>query len=119
MYINNWIRPVTVALMILSVSVTAYAGALISDPVEKNASPAKERPTPIGTAVTGAGNVTPIVSSTDTTQRLSCWQYGKLIFEQAAIPPKDKMANIQILQNPDSGEKMIFFDFRTAFCLIK
>lgn len=99
--------------------VTSYAEALLADPLEKSSLPAKEQIIPLGTAVTGAGNVTPIAGKADMPQKMSCWQYGKLIFEHNVIPSKEKMANIRLLQNPETGVKMQFFDFKTAFCLIK
>lgn len=102
-----------------SVSSTAYAGALISDPVEKNSPVTKKQSAPIGTAITGAGNVTPIISHADAPQKMSCWQYGKLIFEQPVIAPKDKVTDMRLLHNPDTDETMLLFDFKTAFCLIK
>jgi hypothetical protein len=98
---------------------SAYAGALLSDPTEKNVPVVKKKSTPIGTAVTGAGNVTPISNHSDLPQKMSCWQYGKLIFEQSAIAPKDKVTDMRLLHNPDTGESMLLFDFKTAFCIIK
>lgn len=106
-------------MLVCAVSISAYAGALLSDPAEKIQPAPKKQPTTIGTAVTGAGNVTPIVSHANAPQKMSCWQYGKLIFEQTVIAPKDKVTDMRLLHNPETGEVVLLFDFKTAFCLIK
>jgi hypothetical protein len=110
---------VTLILLILSVSTPAYAGALLSNPNEKNSPPINTQTAPIGTAITDAGNTTPITNNTDAPQKLSCWQYGKLILEQTVIAPKDKVTDMRLLRNPETGEKMLFLDFKTALCFIK
>jgi hypothetical protein len=99
--------------------VTANAGALFTDPVEKNPPAIKKQTSPIGTAVTGAGNVTPLTKNPDVLQKMTCWQYGKLIFEQTVIAPKDKVTDMRLLENPENGEVMLAFDFKNAFCFIK
>lgn len=116
-HIKFRITPLLTILLVFSI--TANAGALLSDPGEKSAPPAKKQTTPIGTAVTGAGNVTPIISVAEAPQKMSCWQYGKLILEQTVIAPKDKITDMRLLHNPETGEKMLLFDFKTAFCIIK
>lgn len=117
-YIKNLPGSVALVIFLLTVSHAVYAGASLSDPMEKDV-PAKKRATAIGTAVTGAGNVTPIVKPGEAPQRMSCWQYGKLIFEQAVIAPDIKVTDARVFQNPETGEKMLAFDYINAFCFIK
>ena len=98
---------------------SAYAEALITDPVEMNKTTLKKPSKPIGTAVPGAGNVTPINKPAEITQKMTCWQFGKLIFEQAVIAPRDKVTDVRLLYHPDTGVEMLAFDFQNAFCFIK
>jgi len=98
---------------------TAHAGALLTDPLEKSVAPTKKPNTPIGTAVTGAGNVSPITTSAEAPQKMTCWQYGKLILEQTVVAPKDKVIDVRLLESPDRGATMQAFDFKNAFCFIK
>lgn len=116
-HIKNRVSLLSIPILVFSIS--ANAGALLSDPGEKSAPPAKKQSSPIGTAVTGAGNVTPIISVAEAPQKISCWQYGKLILEQTVIAPKDKITDMRLLHNPETGDKMLLFDFKTAFCFIK
>jgi hypothetical protein len=101
------------------ISSVTYAEALLNDPSDKNYTTQKKQPKPLGTAVSGAGNVTPIVNSANVPQIMTCWQYGKLILEQPVIPPKDKATDILMLHNPQSGKEILAIDFKSAFCLIK
>ena len=116
---RSWTLMVILLMAFFSVSNSANAEALLSDPLEKNVSITKKQNSPIGTAVTGAGNVTPIAKVADAPQKMSCWQYGKLILEQTVIAPKDKITDMRMLYNPETKEKMILFDYKTAFCIIK
>ena len=100
------------------VSTPAAAGALIADPAEKIPTP-KKHTEPMGTAVGGTGNTTPIARDTPTSQRISCWQNGELIFEQPVLAPKDKVVDIRLLHNPIKNADMIALDFKNAFCFIK
>ena len=116
---KNYIWIVLLIISGMSNPILSYAGASLSDPLEKNVPVTKKLTTPIGTAVTGAGNVTPIVVVASGAQKMNCWQYGKLILEQTVIAPKDKITDMRMLHNPETGEQMMLFDFKTAFCIIK
>lgn len=116
---KNYIWIVLLIISGMSNSILSYAGASLSDPLEKSVPVIKKQATPIGTAVTGAGNVTPIAGVASAAQKMNCWQYGKLILEQTVIAPKDKITDMRMLHNPETGEQMMLFDFKTAFCIIK
>ena len=118
MRITRCVRNTTLSFCLFFATVAAYAGALISDANDQNVPVAKKQSTPIGTAVSGAGNVTPI-NHAESPQKMSCWQYGKLILEQTVIAPKDKVTDMRLLHNPESDEKILLLDFKTAFCVIK
>lgn len=96
-----------------------YAETLITEPLDKDAATQKKQSKPLGTAVSGAGNVTPIIRSGDAPQVMSCWQYGKLILEQPIVPPKEKSNDIRMLHNPQTGKEVLAYDFKSAFCFIK
>lgn len=110
-----------IALIFLAslVSTTSTAGALFVDPLEKNTPAPTKRSEPMGTAVGGAGNVTPLSGDAKQTQKLSCWQNGDLIFELPVIAPKDKVTDIRLLRSTKSGIDMLALDFKNAFCFIK
>lgn len=110
---------VTLILLVSTVSTSSIAGALLEDPLDKNLPIPKIRPEPMGTAVGGTGNVTPITRSYQVPQKISCWQNGELIFEQSVIAPKDKITDMRLLQSPKSGVEMLALDFKNAFCFIK
>ena len=119
MQLKTCVKFSTLFILACTVSISAFAGASLADPNEKAQPALKKQFSAIGTAVTGAGNVTPIVNQANAPQKMSCWQYGKLIMEQTVIAPRDKVTDMRLLQNPDTGEMMLLFDFKTAFCLIK
>ena len=100
------------------VSTSATAGALIADPAEKIPT-LKKHAEPMGTAVGGTGNTTPVARDTPIAQKISCWQNGELIFEQSVLAPKDKVTDIRLLHNPTKNADMIALDFKNAFCFIK
>ena len=116
---KNYIWLVLLILSGMGKAIPSYAGASLSDPLEKNVPVTKKQATPIGTAVAGAGNVTPIAGVASAAQKMSCWQYGKLILEQPVVVPKDKVTDMRLLHNPETREQMMLFDFKTAFCIIK
>jgi len=97
----------------------ATAGALLTDPSEPNIPAPKKQTEPMGTAVTGADNVTPILKEPHLPQKFSCWQNGELILEQAVIAPRGKVNDLRLLQSPFRGVDMLAFDFKNAFCFIK
>ena len=98
---------------------TSIAGALLSDPSEANFVSPKKRAEPMGTAVGGTGNVTPVAKEHKSPQKISCWQNGELILEQSVIAPKDKVTDYRLLHSPTRGTDMLAFDFKNAFCFIK
>lgn len=100
-------------------SSTVYAEALLTEPLDNNITTHKKQPRPIGTAVTGAGNVTPIVRSGDAPQIMSCWQFGNLLIEQPVVAPKEKSADTRTIHNPQTGKDMLAIDFKNAFCFIR
>ncbi len=114
----NFTKCVALIFLTLSISTVATAGALFTDPLESAPAPTK-RTEPMGTAVGGTGNVTPIVRSSQSPQKISCWQNGELILEQSVIAPKDKVTDIRLLHSTKSGVDMLAFDFKNAFCFIK
>lgn len=107
------------AIFVIAGPVSAYAGTLFSEPLDENVHVAEKHQTPIGTAVTGTSNITPIIKTTETPQKISCWQYGKLIMEQPVIAPKNKITDSRLLHNPETGAEILALDFKNAFCLIK
>jgi hypothetical protein len=106
------------ALLFLA-STVSYAGALLDDPLEKSSPALKKRTEPMGTAVGGAGNVTPIVKEPKLIQKITCWQNGELILEHAVIAPKDKVTDMRLLPSHASSPEMLAMDFKNAFCFIK
>ena len=109
----------TLSFLTLGPFTSAYAETLITEPLEKNIASQKKQSKPIGTAVSGAGNVTPIHKLAEAPQTMSCWQYGKLILEQSVIAPRDKVTDVRLLHHPDTGVEMLAFDFHNAFCFVK
>jgi hypothetical protein len=74
---------------------------------------------PVGTAISGINNSTPI--SKQGTQGLSmkCWQDGKLIIDQPvkALPSDAKKGHA--MTSSTTGTDVYAFDFRNAMCIVK
>lgn len=119
MRIKLFILNCMLAILATTVSSISSAGARLDEPYEKSSPAPKKQNEPMGTAVSGAGNVTPIVKGDKRVQKMSCWQNGELILEQSVIAPKDKVTDMRLLQNPAKDLDMLAFDFKNAFCFIK
>ena len=100
-------------------STASIGGALLANPLEKNVPAPAKRTEAMGTAVGGAGNVTPLTGDSKYPQKLSCWQNGELILDLPVIAPRNKVTDLRLLHSAKHGGDMVALDFKNAFCFIK
>lgn len=112
-------KSVALICFLSTLSGMAVAGAMFIDPLESKTQILKKHSEPMGTAVGGAGNVTPITKDPNSSKKIYCWQNGELIIEQAVIAPTDLSTDTRTLQSSSRGPEIQALDFRNAFCIIK
>jgi hypothetical protein len=80
--------------------------------------PSNER-RPVGTAISGVNNATPISKQGTQALSMKCWQDGKLIIDQPVKAlPADAQKN-STMTNAATGTSVYAFDFKNAMCIVK